>query len=178
MKKVLRTAMKRRTMMDVSVEDLQKLQTKVIAIDADNTACFDGTHTPLPGAEKWIQSMKQAGYRLVIVSNAWASRSADLGKRFGIPTIGTALKPFPFGFWRACLKMRVLPKHMTMIGDQVLTDAIGANLAGVNMLYVFPYEMEKRSPKIFAMKRNLEELIFTVQELLDDLRTNRPTGKE
>jgi len=178
MKKLFHCDMKRRTMTDICAEDLKRLHTKVIAIDADNTACVTFTTAPLPGVEEWIAERKKEGFSVILVSNAQTKRSRVLGDALGIPTVGTALKPLPFGYWRACLKMRVRPKHMTMIGDQLLTDALGANLAGVNMIYVFPYEMEPRAVKLFAAKRHLEELIFTAQEMLEYQKALKKHGKE
>lgn len=167
MKKLLRSAMKRRSLLDIAPEDASMLGAKIIAIDADNTAGKDGTSEPLPGVSAWVENMKAAGYPVVLLSNAKTERASVLANKLNIPVIGFALKPLPVGFWRACLRFHVLPKHVLMVGDQVWTDVLGANLAGCTNVYVFPYEMEKRAVKSYQLKRKAEEILFTVQEYID-----------
>ena len=47
---------------------------------------------------------------------------------------------------------------MVMLGDQLFTDILGANLAGCKSIWVEPYEEDKRD-KYFLLKRKLERLV-------------------
>ena len=67
-------------------------------------------------------------------------------------------KPFPFGYFRAALKLRTSPKKAVMLGDQLFTDILGANLAGCKSIWVEPYEEDKRD-KYFLIKRKLEQWV-------------------
>ena len=77
---------------------------------------------------------------------------------YGIPVIGMAAKPGPFGDFRAVLTLRTSPKKMLMLGDQLFTDILGANLAGCKSIWVEPYEEDKREG-FFLLKRKLERLV-------------------
>ena len=131
---------------------------KAMLIDADNTSSYDLTTDPLPGTEDWVRSMKEAGLKVLLLSNAKAERAKVLADHYGIPVIGMAAKPAPFGYFRAVLTLRTSPKKMLMLGDQLFTDILGANLAGCKSIWVEPYEEDKREG-FFLLKRKLERLV-------------------
>ena len=54
-----------------------------------------------------------------------------------------SLKPFPFGFNRAKRKLREKPQSVLVVGDQVYTDVLGANLAGMKSVLLVPRSEEK-----------------------------------
>ena len=129
-----------------------------VLIDADNTSSYDLTTDPLPGTEDWVRSMKEAGLKVLLLSNAKTERAKVLADRYAIPVVGMAAKPFPFGYFRAVLTLRTSPKKMLMLGDQLFTDILGANLAGCKSIWVEPYEEDKREG-FFLLKRKLERLV-------------------
>lgn len=45
-----------------------------------------------------------------------------------------------------------------MLGDQLFTDILGANLAGCRSIWVQPFEADKRTG-FFLVKRKLEQLV-------------------
>ena len=167
MKSLFRSLLKRRTLMDIGVEDIAATGVKVVAIDADNTSGVDGKPEPLPGAKAWVDQVKAAGYPVVLLSNAKTARAKLLADQLGTDVIGMAIKPNPIGYFRVCLRYHIRPSQLLMIGDQVITDVLGANLAGAKNFYVFPYAPEERNVRTYAAKRKLEAWLFSAQELLD-----------
>ena len=151
----------RENLLCVEKEDL--MGAKVIALDADNTSSFDLTTTPIPGAEAWVNARKAEGFSVVLLSNAKASRAKILANQYDIPAIGFSAKPFPVGGIRLLLKYRCKPSDVVMIGDQLITDILGANILGFKSIYTKPYEKEKNRGKVFFAKRKLEKIIFKLK---------------
>ena len=156
--KLLKPDAKCRYLTDVTPATVKALGCKAVLIDADNTSSYDLTTDPLPGTEDWVRSMKEAGLKVLLLSNAKAERAKVLADHYGIPVIGMAAKPAPFGYFRAVLTLRTSPKKMLMLGDQLFTDILGANLAGCKSIWVEPYEEDKRDG-FFLLKRKLERLV-------------------
>ncbi|NLL63048.1 MAG: YqeG family HAD IIIA-type phosphatase [Ruminococcaceae bacterium] len=153
-----------KSLMDVKVSDLIELGIKAITLDADNTSSYDGTTTPLPGASEWIQNVKENGIKVILLSNASMKRIKLLADQYDVLAIGIALKPLPFGYLRAVIKLRLNPSEICMIGDQLFTDIMGANLIGMKTIYCNPVALEKRKLVSFKIKRYLEDKIFKMQE--------------
>lgn len=160
---LFKTDIKKRSLLDITSEELREYGVKAIALDADNTSAFDRTTDPLPGAAEWIEKMKSAGFPVVLVSNAKPDRARVLAEQFDIPVVGFSMKPLPFGYLRTCLRLRMAPSDICMIGDQLFTDILGANAIGVKSIYVYPYEKETRNGISFAVKRFFERAIFWYQ---------------
>lgn len=164
---LLRANRKYDSITDISLADLQALNIKALCIDADNTSGYDAKSVPLPGAEAWVKSMQEAGIPILLLSNAEPSRAHILADKLGIPVIGLAAKPLSHGYLLACLKFHLKPSSVAMVGDQLFTDILGANLVGMKSLYVYPFAKEQRSYLSFGLRRGLEKIIFAIQDKQD-----------
>lgn len=147
-----------RFLTDITPATVKAIGCKAVLIDADNTSSYDLTTDPLPGTEDWVRSMKAADIPVLLLSNAKTERAKVLADRYDIPVIGLAAKPSPHGYVRAALKLRKSPKKLLMLGDQLFTDILGANLAGCRSIWVKPFEADKRTG-FFLVKRKLEQLV-------------------
>ncbi len=140
---------------DISLQFLQENNIKGLALDADNTLSEHHSQTPHEGVEQWLSEMKEAGIKLIMVSNARASRVVPFAGKLGLDFTSTALKPLPFGFLRAAKTMGLKRKEVAAVGDQLFTDMLGANLAGVKPLLVTPIKEEDGFS--FRVRRRLEK---------------------
>lgn len=145
---------------EITEKDLRGMGVKVIALDADNTSSYDRTRTPVPGAVEWINSMKNAGFKLVLLSNGKGGRIQYLADLYGIPVIFLSCKPLPIGYVRAVLKFMKRPSKFVMIGDQLFTDIWGANLTGFKSIYCTPAGPDNEQKLAFAIKRICEKITF------------------
>ena len=83
--------------------------------------------------------MEEGGVQVMILSNNRSSPpGGDLCRELGIPYVGHAQKPRTTGFHRAMEQAGVTAAETAMMGDKLLTDMLGANLAGVLALMVEP----------------------------------------
>ena len=144
-----------RRVTDITPEYLKSIGVKGLALDADNTLSTHHSQTPLENAENWIVQMGQAGIKLMMVSNSKDRRCRPFAARLGLEYTCVACKPLPFGFWRARRKMGLKGRELAAVGDQLFTDMLGANLAGVTPLLVEPILLEEGWS--FKLRRRLEK---------------------
>ena len=149
----------------VTADDLRRLGAKAVALDADNTSSLHGTTDPIPGTREWIRGMQEAGFPVILVSNAAAERAEKLAGNYGIPAVPLAGKPSPKGCRNAAERLGIAPSELVMIGDQIQTDILGAGLAGCPSIYVEPYARERRMPVYFFVKRTLDKLLIRLMNL-------------
>ena len=116
---------------DLSPELLRRMGVSAILLDVDNTIASYTSHQPIPGAIEWAKAMGEAGFRLIIVSNNFKKRVGPFAARFGLDFISFACKPFPYGYLKARRRLGLRCRDCAIVGDQVFTDIVGANLCGI-----------------------------------------------
>ena len=121
---------------DISAEKLKSLDIKLLMLDFDNTIVPYTTDTPTEQMLAWIERMLSSDIRLCVVSNSRNDRVKVFCKKYGIDCITHAKKPFSKGI-RQCLERYGLPGEVcALVGDQIYTDTLGANCAGVRSILV------------------------------------------
>ena len=117
---------------------LQSQGIGLLMLDFDNTVIPYTTNLPTAEMEQWLQGMARSAVAVCVVSN----RHNDRVKRFcaerGIDCITHARKPFPKGIRRCLERYGLAPEQCALAGDQIFTDTLGANLAGVRSILVKP----------------------------------------
>ena len=141
---------------DIDLDGLRSRGVTAILVDLDNTI------TPWRSLEvpdrigEWLEAAKQQ-FRVCMVSNtSKLKRLSILRERLGIEGLGFVSKPW--GMRRAMRKLEVEPEEAVVIGDQLLTDVLGGNMAGAHTVLVKPLS----SDEFFATKltRLVERFCF------------------
>ena len=135
---------------------LKEHNIKCLILDVDNTLCINKGKKMIVGADRWLEKMKNEGIKLVILSNAKPKRMGPITKKLGLEMVALGLKPLPFGYFRAAKKMGVSLKNCAIVGDQLLTDILGGNLAGVKTILVTLLETSRG----FKIKRAIERKLL------------------
>ena len=142
----------------ITPQYLQNRGIRALVLDVDNTlTAHDSQHLPADIAA-WLEAMKAAGMQMMIVSNNNAARVAPFAARLGLPFCSMACKPFFPGLARARRAFGVQKCEMALVGDQIYTDVLAANLYGIPMLTVLPMYADSKAGIRF--KRRLEAPIF------------------
>ncbi len=128
---------------DISPELLREMGVDAILLDVDNTLAPPTEKEPYHDVQEWIDEIRRAGFAVVICSNNYHSRIRPFSESVGLECVAMSLKPFPFGFNRAKRKLKEKPKAVVVVGDQVYTDVLGANLAGMQSILLSPRSEEK-----------------------------------
>ena len=125
---------------DVTPEFLHRHGIHLLMLDFDNTIVPYTTSTPTEPMAAWLRTMAASDIRLCVVSNSHKNRVKIFCSQFGIDCITHANKPFPKGI-RQCLEtFRMDPACGVLVGDQIFTDTLGGNCAGIRTILVKPID--------------------------------------
>ena len=127
---------------EVTPEFLRKEGVTLLLSDLDFTLAPKSVRRPDPDLRAWIEEMKTADIQVMIVSNNRSgTRVTEFCADLGIPYQGRSGKPKKAGYLRAMERMGARPQETVMVGDQIFTDTLGANNAGVIPLLVEPIRL-------------------------------------
>ncbi len=143
---------------DITPDFLKERRIRGLLLDVDNTLARDHGQTPLQGVEDWLAAMRGSGVALTVVSNAASSRLEPLAGKLGLRYISRAVKPLPVGYLRGARRLGLPRRELAAVGDQLFTDIMGANLAGVVSILVEPEALE--TGWSFKARRALERKIL------------------
>jgi uncharacterized protein len=127
-------------LVDIAYESLVAGGIRGIILDLDNTVVGYGRNDIPSDITAWVAQAQEEGFRLVLLSNNFTQRVRRVSDAFGIPAIAGALKPLPYGFWRALRVLGTTRKQTIVVGDQLFTDVLGARLAGLRVILTRPIE--------------------------------------
>ena len=123
---------------EIGLERLWDLGVRGIIVDLDNTLVAYRESTVAPELADWVRAARRRGFGVVLVSNNWSQRVAAIGLHLDVPTVPHAMKPLPAAFLRA-LRVLGTPRAQTVVvGDQLLTDVLGAKLMGMRAILTEP----------------------------------------
>ena len=115
---------------------------KLVLADLDNTLAPYGEACPSPEILTWKAGLEAEGIALFLLSNSRKpGRAQRFAQQLGIPYQGHSGKPKKAGYLRAMERMGCTPEQTVMVGDQIFTDTLGANNAGVTPLLVEPIRL-------------------------------------
>lgn len=121
---------------DVTAEALRARGISFLMLDFDNTIVPYTTSEPTAQMAAWIRTMQASEIRLCIVSNSKKPRVVEFCKTYGLDCITHAKKPFSRGIKAAQARFGFQPREAALAGDQIYTDVLGANCAGMTSILV------------------------------------------
>ena len=141
---------------DLSPELLKNHGIRLLMMDFDNTIVPYTTNIPTEKMENWLTMMGASDIPICVVSNSRNDRVKIFCGKYGIPVIIRAKKPGTRGIREALAKFGVDPKDAALVGDQIFTDTLGANSAGVKSILVKAID----NHNIWLKLRHVAELPF------------------
>jgi len=121
---------------DITPDILEERGIRLLMLDFDNTIVPYTTSIPEPLMEQWLLDMKQTDIEVCVVSNSKKNRVKIFCDIYGIPCITHAKKPFTKGIRECLAKFNIPASQAALVGDQIYTDTLGANAAGVTPILV------------------------------------------
>ena len=143
---------------DITADGLRKMGVEGLILDIDNTLTTHDHPVPDSRILQWLDQMRAADIRLILLSNNHPPRVAPFAQKLGLAFEADAQKPLPGGYRRAASAMGLSPRQTAVVGDQIFTEVLGANLAGMPSILVEPFQMEPFFR--FRLKRFLEKGIL------------------
>jgi len=144
---------------DVAVDWLRARGVRGLLIDADDTLVVRDAGPLGTEVRAWLAAVQAAGIGVALLSNGTPKRIAELAADLGVPAFALAGKPFGFAFRRGLRALGTEPAHTAMVGDQLFTDVLGANCAGLISILVTPLSPGRHAHTRAA--RRLERWVLT-----------------
>ena len=116
---------------DITADNLRVLNVKGLILDIDNTLTTHDHPVPDDRILEWLDQMRKAGIQLILLSNNHPPRVAPFAQKLDLAfeadaksrcRADTAALPPLWG---------LSPSQTAVVGDQIFTDILGANLAGM-----------------------------------------------
>lgn len=127
---------------DISPQALAEKGVRLVLADLDNTLVPYGVPLPDERLKAWRDDLAAHGVTLFVLSNnRHESRPRIFAEGLGVPYIGHAGKPKTPSFVKAMERMGVTREQTAIVGDQVFTDVLGGNRAGVAAILVEPIRL-------------------------------------
>lgn len=149
-----------RTVQAIDLSRLQAIGISNLIVDLDETLRKRNSEDIPEASVKWIEEVKRRGFNVCITSNnpfGWKNRK--IKETFKVPVSLLALKPLPVAYRHAMRLLGSKPSNTALIGDQLFTDIVGANILGIYSILVDPITGAEKG--IFRrIMRWLEQKVF------------------
>lgn len=139
----------------ITPEFLAERGIRCLLLDVDNTLAVYHTDRAVGGVDRWIAEMLAAGVGLYILSNAKPKRLTRFAESVGLDYFYMSMKPLPFKINKAIRKLGCEKSEAALVGDQLFTDILGGNLAGIRTFWLEIIEPESKLS--FRIKRRIEK---------------------
>lgn len=139
----------------IPFDEYYKKGYRAIIFDIDNTLVPHGA----PADQRAIQlcnQLKDMGFRFCFLSNNGRKRVEPFARTMDAPFKCNAVKPFKKGYLEMAERMQAEKEELLFIGDQLFTDILGANRAGIYSILVGRIN-RKESPMV-VLKRYPERV--------------------
>lgn len=129
-----------------------------VLLDIDNTIFTRDTHEVPRDVSTWLAQAREAGVQFCLLSNNWHEGVHELAKKLDLPIVSHAVKPLPPAFLMAKKKIGASNKSTVMIGDQLITDVLGAHGVGMKAYLLCP--LVEQDLWHTLLLRNIERLFI------------------
>lgn len=126
------------TVTEVTPDFLRERGVRAVMVDLDDTLLAAGSDLLEPLFGGWLESLRCAGVPVVILSNGTQARVARWAQELGVVGLPLMGKPLGRAFQQGLAQLGTPPHETAMVGDQLFTDVLGANLAGMVSILVTP----------------------------------------
>lgn len=127
----------------IDADDLREAGVRCVLVDRDNTLVPRDTKVAPPSVRAWLSQLDECGIRVCMVSNNFHTNAVCASARdLGCEVVHHAMKPAPVAVLVALKRMGVTRDQAVLVGDQLFTDVMAGNLAGVRTVLVRPQSQE------------------------------------
>ncbi len=149
----------------IDYESLKKKKIKLLIFDLDNTIAPANIDLPSKEAINLMYDLKDMGFKIVLMTNSTRKRVEAFKNTLEIDTCASSKKPLSKNYKKILKLYKVEPEEVAAIGDQLLTDVLGANRMGLTSILVNP--VSKYDLKVTKLNRHIENKLFKMMEKRD-----------
>lgn len=157
-----------KTIHTIDYDKLLNRGIKCILFDLDNTIASLKVNKPTAKTKTLFETLNKMGFTVLLFSNSPARRVNEFKRALNCDGVSFACKPLQKNFKKVMKKYKLNECEVVIIGDQMMTDIKGGNLAGITTILVNPLSKHEgiftkynryRENKI--MKKLREKDLFT-----------------
>ena len=123
---------------DLTVPSLQAHGIKAVLVDLDNTLIAWNNPDGTPEMKQWLHDLRDAGIRIIVVSNNTKNASNEQLRNLGLITFIGLWSPSHLGLTVPWRNFHYEKSEVVMVGDQLMTDIRAAHRAGIRSILVNP----------------------------------------
>lgn len=120
----------------INYEDLKNAGIKIILFDLDNTLIPINANEPTKKIKDLFDDIKKSGLKPVIMSNSGKKRVEPFKEGLFVDAACSSMKPLKKKYKKVLNIYNVKPGEVAAVGDQLLTDILGANRMGITSILV------------------------------------------
>lgn len=141
----------------VPLADLRAAGTRGLILDLDNTLVPPSRDEVPRETRVFLDEARRLGLRAIILSNGRRARTARLAAHLELPFIAPAKKPAAGGYRHALSALGLTPAQVVAIGDQFLTDGLGAWRQGIPWILTEP--LTRREGLLVRVARPVDRIL-------------------
>lgn len=127
-----------KTIYNVPPVQLKEAGIRAVFSDLDNTLIAWNNPNGTVELHDWIRDLKEAGIPLIVISNNSSARVKKAVAALSLPYVSRSLKPLSWGINNARKRLGLTKDEVVMVGDQLMTDVLASNNAGIRSILVKP----------------------------------------
>ena len=128
------------TIYDINLQPLWDSGYQYMIIDVDNTITAWNNYQVSDELMNWIKDVKKIGFRICLLSNNQQNKIQEFASELGVIAAPKGGKPFSRAFQSALTALGAAANNTLVIGDQLFTDILGGNRAGLYSILVEPID--------------------------------------
>ena len=144
---------------DIPPEYLVSRGVKFLFSDVDNTLAPYEVPEPDDRIRAWLDSLKEAGITVVLVSNNHADRIELFNRTLGMAAYADCKKPGKKRLGEIMKTHGAVAENSAFLGDQIFTDVLSARNLGIKIALLVPPIKDKLT-LFFRFKRWMEKPII------------------
>lgn len=144
---------------DISPEYLLSLGVRFLFSDVDNTLAPYEVPEPDERIRGWLDSLKDAGITVILVSNNHADRVELFNRTLGLGAYPDCKKPSRKILGEIMKSVGATTDNSAFLGDQIFTDVLSARNLGIEIALLVPPIKDKLT-LFFRFKRAMEKPIL------------------
>ncbi|MBR1748912.1 MAG: YqeG family HAD IIIA-type phosphatase [Bacilli bacterium] len=155
---IFRPDMYQKSIYDIDYKNLKKSGIKCVCFDLDNTLAPLNITVPDRDLLDFFYRLEEMEIKAIILSNSGKSRVAPFKEKCNVDSSFHSMKPFNKKYKKIMDMYHLKDTEIACVGDQLLTDILGANKMGFVSILVNPIGKKERFLTYF--NRLVEKFIF------------------
>ena len=126
------------SLVDIRIDWLKGMGIKGVLLDLDNTIVRRDSYLFTADVLAYLEELHNQGFAVGILSNSGSKRVQTIAAQLALPAVENAGKPAARAFRLGMAMLGTKPAETLLVGDQIFTDVIGGNRAGLHTVLVTP----------------------------------------